>query len=1068
MSQERALALIAQAKAEGWKTLDLAGLRLTALPAEIGELVELEELVLGKRDDDNYELVGNRSVCQIITNPITDFPNEIAQLKNLKRLNLSGLPLKILPHFILQLSRLSELILTRTQLRELPPEIGQLKSLTKLSLSFNTIKELPSEIVQLQNLTQLYFSFNGLKEPPPEIFQLHSLIQLLLNDNTIEELSSEISQLKSLTCLNLSFNNLKILPLEIFQLKKLTELGIRSNSLKELHPGIRQLQNLTSLGLGYNDIKRLPLEIFQLKKLTSLGLGGNDLKNLPFEIGQLQKLTQLDLSYNELKKIPTEIFQFKNLTELYFSRNGLTELPSEITQLKSLTELYLSYNEIRELPSEIVQLQKLASLNLFNNELREIPELIKELANLKQLDLRGNPLPIPPEVLGSREPWKAPGDLKTILDFYLSIQDLPESDPLYEAKLLIVGEGGAGKTSLAQKLLNPDYELQESEKSTEGIDVLRWEFPHPDGHDFRTNIWDFGGQEIYHATHQFFLTKRSLYLLVADTREQSTDFYYWLKIIELLSDNSPVLIIKNEKQNRQCQINDRALRGEFTNLQEIFVVNLADNRGLETLKTAIQQYISRLEHVGTPMPGHWVRIRAVLENYAQTRNYIDLNEYFDLCRQNGFDDRDRMLAVSQYLHDLGICLHFQTVKLLKKTVILKPEWATGAVYNVLDTDKIQNNFGRFSDDDLADIWHEGDTAEMRDELLALMQEFELCYEIPGCKGRYIAPQLLSNEQPQYDWDDNENLILRYRYDFKPKDILPRFIVAMHEQIEDQCLVWKHGVVLTNGYARAEIIEEDRYHKAEIKIRVSGSNKRHLLSIAAHELEKIQNGYERLEYQTLIPCNCQMCKGSQTPYTYPWDVLQRFQRDRRDEIQCIQSYDMVNVRGLLDGVIEQPLSRETFEFGMKGEPYQRRSPFDKSFRPAQDEWAVTTTTHVNVPQPMGDTHIHQHGQGDNYAGDNVGRDKIGTQINNAPDLTQAAKEIKSLLEQLSGDYDLSSPTGQMMVGAKAVEAIENNPTLKQRVVAALQASGETALDELIDHPAAKICLAGAKGFIMGGV
>jgi hypothetical protein len=26
---------------------------------------------------------------------------------------------------------------------------------------------------------------------------------------------------------------------------------------------------------------------------------------------------------------------------------------------------------------------------------------------------------------------------------------------------------------------------------------------------FRVNIWDFGGQQIYHATHQFFLTKRS-------------------------------------------------------------------------------------------------------------------------------------------------------------------------------------------------------------------------------------------------------------------------------------------------------------------------------------------------------------------------------------------------------------------------------------------------------------------------------------------------------------------------------------------------------------------------------
>ena len=67
--------------------------------------------------------------------------------------------------------------------------------------------------------------------------------------------------------------------------------------------------------------------------------------------------------------------------------------------------------------------------------------------------------------------------------------------------------------------------------------------------NFILNIWDFGGQEIYHATHQFFLTRRSLYVVVLDTRKEDSDLHYWLEIIALLSDNSPTLIIKNEKEN---------------------------------------------------------------------------------------------------------------------------------------------------------------------------------------------------------------------------------------------------------------------------------------------------------------------------------------------------------------------------------------------------------------------------------------------------------------------------------------------------------------------------------------
>src|SRR4029079_122628 len=113
----------------------------------------------------------------------------------------------------------------------------------------------------------------------------------------------------------------------------------------------------------------------------------------------------------------------------------------------------------------------------------------------------------------------------------------------------IVGEGGAGKTTLAKKILDPDYILKE-EKSTEGIQVSPWDFVFENSKKFRVNMWDFGGQEIYHATHQFFLTRRSLYVLVADERKEDTDFNYWLTAVELLSDGSPVLIVQNEKQGR--------------------------------------------------------------------------------------------------------------------------------------------------------------------------------------------------------------------------------------------------------------------------------------------------------------------------------------------------------------------------------------------------------------------------------------------------------------------------------------------------------------------------------------
>jgi internalin A len=205
---------------------------------------------------------------------------------------------------------------------------------------------------------------------------------------------------------------------------------------------------------------------------------------------------------------------------------------------------------------------------------------------------------------------------------------------------------------------------------------------------------------------------------------------------------------------------------------------------------------------------------------------------------------------------------------------------------------------------------------MRPELLRLMMNFKLCYEIPTQRETYIAPQLLSPEQPDYPWDESENLLLRYEYEFMPKGILTRFIVEMHHSIEDQTRVWETGVVLNKDNARVEVMELYRYHKGEIRIRVSGTRKRDLLTTVRHELGKIHDSYEnRLKYSTQVPCNCNTCKNSQTPYFFPLERLYEFLDKDRRNIQCYDSGDDVEVRSLIDD-INATRSRPTNRKGMR--------------------------------------------------------------------------------------------------------------------------------------------------------
>jgi small GTP-binding protein len=769
--------------------------------------------------------------------------------------------------------------------------------------------------------------------------------------------------------LDLTGKWIKVLPAAIGNCKSLKKLNLSDNRLSAIPNSITRLTNLQSLDLRLNGLNAIPDSIMGLSNLQSLDLSLNGLNAIPDSI-RLINLQSLDLSGNSLNLIPDSITKLTNLKHLILRGNSLNTIPDSITQLTNLKHLNLNNNSLNSIPDSITRLTNLQSLSLYRNRLTAIPNSITRLTKLSYLNLEDNPISEPPlEVVEN--------GIEAIRTYFQQIET-EGVDYLYEAKLLIVGEGGAGKTSLANKIIDPNYQLCE-EDSTKGIEVLHWSFPRSDGNQFNVNIWDFGGQEIYHSTHQYFLTKRSLYLLVADTRKEDTDFYYWLNVIELLSDNSPILIIKNEKQDRQREINVNQLRGEFGSFKDVFATNLATNRDLDKILSEAQHQLNQLPHIGQTLPKTWVKVRHALEN--DPRNYISLNEYLQICEDNGFKERKNALQLSDYLHDLGICLHFQDDEMssLYQIVILKPKWGTDAAYAVLDNPQVIRNFGRFSNKALAQIWSANEYTGMHSGLLELMKKFQLCYEIPQEKGSYIAPQLLTENQPEYAWDESENLILRYTYDFMPKGIVRQFIVAIHENIEAQN-VWRSGVIIHKreyAHTRAEVIEN--YGKREIKIRVSGRNRRDLLTVVTHELDKIHNSYKRLadKYQKLIPCNCNTCKGSQDPHFYKLADLKRRYEKRVPTVQCEISYENVEVLGLIDDI------------GARAQLQDSRKNSDPEYSIDYDlKERLNLNLNVNIENKQEQTMSNQqpsfggdYVRGDKIGGDKVGRDKIGVSVMN---------------------------------------------------------------------------------------
>ncbi len=872
MIREELLEIIRQAETEQIAELDLSEYEITELPPEIGRLTSLQGLIL---------------------RGLTKIPREIAQLRNLTRLYLSS-----------------------NELSELPKEIAQLRNLDILDLSSNELREFPKEITQLRNLTRLYLNSNGLRELPREISQLRNLSILYLSSNELKELPMEISQLRNLSILCLSSNKLKELPGEISHLRHLTELNLSSNELSEVPGEISQLRNLTRLDLSFNKLTSIPREIAQLRNLTELNLSSNELENVPEEIAQLRNLTELNLSSNKLKQVPEGISQLRNLDRLYLSFNELRELPREISELRNLSILDLSSNVLKKLPAEIAQLSNLSVLYLDTNELSVLPREIVRLEKLIHLDLNKNPLTFPPLEIASQ-------GLSAIRE-YLK-KSGKGGQTLYEGKLMVVGQGGVGKTCLIKRLTMNEY--SDRETTTEGIDIHLWKVAAPDEAKTRMslNVWDFGGQEIYHATHQFFLTQRSLYILVWDARQEEEygRIDYWLNCIETFAEDSPVVIVMNKCDERDKDLNLKQLKQRCPQIIASKKVSAREGVGIEALRNFIRKEAWELPLMGTFWPSSWLAVRRALG--ATSRYYITYKKYLQACKKVDIEESEAN-TLSRYLHDLGIILHFQDDALLKETVILKPEWGTDAVYKVLDAKIVQERNGILYNKDLQKIWKDRRLypKDKYATILQLMTNFELAFPF-GEGDRHIVTEFLSPKEIEYDWNPQNFLRFEYHYEFLPAGVMTRLIVRMHEFLAERDggkLCWREGAYFEYKGSQA-LIKIRPYTKIAV-IQIDGTEKQDFLAVIRFHFATIHKSIRKIRFREKVACIC--TPGCDCRFDY--NFLLKCEEKGIKSVICEKQADYINVGKLLDTIEKAEVRQERMQKGTDSSFQRRRMEADQ--------------------------------------------------------------------------------------------------------------------------------------------
>ncbi|XP_046393381.1 leucine-rich repeat serine/threonine-protein kinase 1 [Ischnura elegans] len=577
-----------------------------------------------------------------------------------------------------------------------------------------------------------------------------------------------------------------------------------------IHRRHLRLDNLRTLILADNMLARI-----QLSTDDDGGSSGQNSTNpspchmaLPSDEDETGNSDDPDLTLSPLLSGAKARLMFPNLSMLDISNNHLREIPLNIHELNNLSVLNLSGNPgICELPPQMGLLSRLWNLSTRGCSLQEPLRSMIDSKKYKTMDVVGY--------------------LKSVLE---------DARPYARMKLMIVGVQGIGKTSLLEQLRQegsgagtaggaigggsgsgaggPAFKKKQPEHwakrmgnkninvktakgtniSTVGVDICDWVYEKKiRGQSsygavvFRT--WDFGGQREYYATHQYFLSKRSLYLVVwriPDGQRGIAEILQWLVNIQARAPNSPVIIVgthydmmREHYPSSMSEDLQQMIRDKFINIVDAekcglprvldtIEVSCKTRHNIKLLCNLIYDTVFSLRPPGSKellleqrVPASYLALEEVVGHIAWERRMVGGDPVLTaeqyraavtremLARHHRtFRDTSELNQATAFLHENGVLLHYDDAT-LKDLYFLDPQWLCDMLAHVVTIREI-NPFARtgvMKLDDLKHVFKSSSPslcANARGYIVSLLNKFEVA--LTWDSRTLLIPSLLPSEE----------------------------------------------------------------------------------------------------------------------------------------------------------------------------------------------------------------------------------------------------------------------------------------------------------------------------------
>ena len=524
-----------------------------------------------------------------------------------------------------------------------------------------------------------------------------------------------------------------------------------------------------------------------------------------------------------------------------------------------------------------------------------------QFPNLQKLNLSDNPLPEDLLAAASRGP-------KSLFE-YLEAASLRAAHPR-TVKLMLLGESASGKTTLVEALNGSAKPCDPERKETVGVDIQRIEKTSPqDGRPLYLSTWDFAGQHMEYATHQFFLKSGGVYLILWKARLGSDygqrDLWYWLELLKMRVKDPEFLLVTTHTGATPSGLNMREVYASYPGRKGHFEVELSDGTGMAALEAKILELALASPSMKAVWPAPWLAVRDAIRALRAESPYVPAETFWKVCADHEVTDARKQSDLADQLDKLGEIVYYANEP-LSRFVILDPTWVAELVAKVVRDKTVRDQNGTLNAADLDRIW--GDLpAAVRDHLENLMDEYDLVYKtaVHQHPQSSIVVEALPPAPDEIQILDiaaaRPQTEMIYRFPTLVRHLPPGVptwaFARARRYTKPGPGPWRNAARFEDADTNSEAIVFSSEANREVRLRVAADYPPYFFGVLDSILRDTFKRYPGAQPETRIPCPCRPgCR-----YSYLQSTVLKRKRDGKPDVSCEGSGEDVAIGKLLEGV-----------------------------------------------------------------------------------------------------------------------------------------------------------------------